>query len=176
MKRIYYITSHIDSADGISNDMHEAGITDWNFHVVSKDQNGLHTRHINPAHYWQQFDLVHSALRGTMIGAAAGLLMGVIVNLAAGFGWLSIPLLVLIGALFGAWLGAFIGLYHENYKIARFHDDIEAGKYLIMIDVHKDKEDLVRSLMERYHPEARMSGEDSTLINPFKGHMGQATE
>ncbi len=176
MKRVYYVTSHIDSADQIASDMHNEGITDWNFHVVSKDQDGLHSHHINSAHYWQQFDLVHTALRGTLIGAAAGLLLGFTVNVAAGFGWLSVPLLVLIGALFGGWLGAFLGLYHENYKISRFHDDIEAGKYLIMVDVHKDKEAQIRAVMERHHPEAALSGEDSTLINPFKGHMGKATE
>lgn len=176
MKRIYYVTSHIDSADQIANDMHKEGITDWNFHVISKDKDGLHSHHVNSARVWQQYDLVHSSLRGGLIGAAAGLLLGFAVNAAAGFGWLSIPLLVLIGALFGAWLGAFLGLYHENYKIARFHDDIEAGKYLIMVDVHKDKEAQIRAVMERYHPEASLAGEDTTLINPLKGHMGPATE
>lgn len=176
MKRFYYVTSHIDSAEQIAKDLHREGISDWNFHVLSKDKAGLYSHHVNSANYWQELDVVHSALRGTIIGIITALAIGLTVNYASGFAALSLPLLLLIGALFGTWLGGFIGLSHENYKIARFHDDIEAGKYLIMVDVHKDEETKIKTVMERHHPEAAMSGEDSTLINPFKGHMGAVTE
>lgn len=175
MKRFYYLTSHIDSAEQIAEDMHKEGITDWNFHVLSKDKTGLYKRHVNSANYYQEFDLVHSALRGTIIGVVTGLAVALTVNYFSGYAALSMPLLLLIGALFGAWLGGLLGLSHENYKIARFHEEIEAGKYLIMLDVHKDEEATIRSVMHRHHPEAVMSGEDTTLINPFKGHMGAAT-
>ena len=175
MKRIYYITSRIDSAEQISDDMHKEGITDWHFHVLSKDKDGLYKHNIHSANYIQKFDVVHSLLRGTIIGVVAGLVLGLVINFASGFSALSLPLLILIGALFGTWLGGLIGQSHENYKIARFHDEIEAGKYIIMLDVRKDEESKIKTVMESNHPEAKLSGEGTTFINPFKGHMGSAT-
>ncbi|MCF7981902.1 MAG: hypothetical protein K9K86_07950 [Pseudomonadales bacterium] len=172
MKRLYYITSDVDSAEHIANDMHQKGISDWHFHVLSKDRVGLYRHHIHSANYLHEFDVVHSALRGTIIGVIIGLTLCITINSASGYPALSLPLMLLIGALFGTWLGALIGLTHENYKIARFHNDIEAGKYLIMVDVHKNEETKIKTTMKRYYPEAKMSGEDSILINPFKGHMG----
>ena len=38
MKRLYYLSPTIDSAEQVSNDLHEKGITDWHFHIVSKDE------------------------------------------------------------------------------------------------------------------------------------------
>ncbi len=172
MKRLYYITSQINSAEQIAKDMHDEGVTDWNFHVLSKDRQGLYQHHIHSANHLQEFDIVHSALRGGIIGFIVGFTLCFTVNAISGYAALSLPLLLLVGALFGSWLGALIGLTHENYKIARFHNDIEAGKYLVMVDVHKKEESKIKTLMKRYHPEASNVGEDSTLINPFKGHMG----
>ncbi len=172
MKRIYYVTSIIDSAEKITEDLHKEGISDWNFHVLSKDKEGLYSHHVNSARYWQERDIVHSALRGVIVGGLVGLVAGFLINLASGYPALSLPLMFLIGALFGTWLGGILGQAHESYKIARFHKDIEAGKYLIMVDVHKDEEAKIKTVMKRHHPEAKMSGEGTTLINPFKGHMG----
>lgn len=172
MKRLYYVTSRIDSAEQIANDLHKEGISDWHFRVLSKDHIGLHQHHIHSTNYLQEFDVVHSGLRGTIVGVVVGLTLCLTVNKLAGYPALSLQLLILIGALFGTWLGALIGLSHENYKVARFHNEIEDGKYLIMVDVRKNEEDKIKEVMERYHPEALKSGEDTTLINPFKGHMG----
>jgi hypothetical protein len=41
MKRLYYLSSSIESVEQVSNDLHEKGITDWNFHIISKDEAGL---------------------------------------------------------------------------------------------------------------------------------------
>ena len=176
MKRFYYLTSDIESVEKISQDLHEQGISDWNFHVLSKDEAGLYRRHINSATPWQELDIVHSALRGTLIGAGLSLIAGLAVMAFTSFGVYSVFLLVVVGALFGTWAGGFVGISHENYKIARFHDDIEAGKYLVMVDVHPDEQHRVQEIMSKSHPEAEASGEDTTIINPIEGHMGGAPE
>ena len=172
MKRLYYITPQINSAEQIAKDMHNEGVKDWNFHVLSKDRDGLYRHHIHSANPLQEFDIIHSALRGGIFGLTVALALCLSVNLISGYAALSLPLLLLVGALFGSWLGALIGLTHENYKVARFHNEIEAGNFLVMVDVHKNEESKIKTLMEHYHPEASGAGEDSTLINPFKGHMG----
>jgi hypothetical protein len=175
MKRLYYLTSEIESVEKISRDLHGEGITDWNFHVLSKDEAGLYRRNINSATPWQELDIVHTALRGTLIGAALGLLGGLVIMYITTFGLPSLFLMLVVGALFGTWAGGFVGISHENYKITRFHDDIEAGKYLIMVDAHPDEQHRVQTIMAKY-PEAIPSGQGSTIINPLKGHMGGVPE
>ncbi|AHI30040.1 hypothetical protein [Marinobacter similis] len=75
--------------------------------------------------------------------------------------------------LAGGWLGGFGGIGSENYRIRRFHKDIEAGKYLIMVDVPKADVERVEMLMERLHPEVALRGEGSSVNNPFAAADGR---
>ena len=72
-----------------------------------------------------------------------------------------------VATLFGAWEGGLIGVEKENKKLERFHDDIEAGKFLILIYARRDQESVVRHMMSRRHPEADFAGLDSHFVNPF---------
>ena len=76
---------------------------------------------------------------------------------------------VAAATLFGAWEGGLIGIATENKKLERFHDDLEAGKYLILIYALREKEDAVRRMMGERHPEADFVAVDSHFINPFSG-------
>jgi hypothetical protein len=72
-----------------------------------------------------------------------------------------------VATLFGAWEGGLAGIGAENKKLARFHDDIEAGKYLVLVYVRKQQEDSVTKMMKERHPEAELVAIDSHFINPF---------
>jgi len=76
---------------------------------------------------------------------------------------------VLVGAatLFGAWQGGLTGIATENNKLKKFHDDIAAGKYLILVYVRKAQEATVRKMMAERHADAEMVGVDTHVINPF---------
>lgn len=172
MRRMYYLTDNIDSTEQIANDLHREGITDWNFHVLSKDEAGLYKRHIHSANYIQKLDIIRNAERGALLGFAGAVVVTAYVISAEPFGpnLSGLVYLAIFGfiTLFGAWMGGLIGLTKENQKVAQYHDEIEAGKYLIMIDVRQGEEDRVKSLMERKHQEARFMRVGSTFINPFK--------
>lgn len=172
MKRLYYMTADLKSTERISLDLHAAGITDWHFHVFSKDEAGLHKYHIHSVNLLQQFDIIHSGERGALIGITVGIAAAISTLLFAPFGEaLGVEVLaIIVGllAMFGAWVGGMIGLSRENYKLSRFHNEVENGKYLIMVDINKDQEHKVREIMQRLHPEAMPKGEDSTIISPFE--------
>jgi len=172
MKRMYYLTDTIDSAEQISTDLHSVGITHWNFHVLSKDEAGLYKRHIHSANYLQKLDVVRDAERGALLGLLGGIYTAIYISTSDPFGPNpgGLAYLTAIGfiTLFGAWVGGLAGLAKENQKIARYHDAIEAGQYLIMIDVKAAEESRVRHLMSEKHPEAAFKRVGSTFINPFK--------
>jgi hypothetical protein len=172
MRRLYYIAEDVETTRRVSDALHGDGITDHDFHVVARDEAGLYTHHVHSATTYQQVDIIHTGERFAMVGACAGLLLVWCLEVVAPFGFapdlFSGLALVVLGTLFGAWQGGMIGLTREHYKLAPYHHDLEAGRYVIMVDVRGDREDDVRDLMRARFPEVCAAGDDSTLDNPFE--------
>lgn len=171
MKRLYYLTRSLDSVTRISEDLHQKGITDWHLHVLSRNEAGLYHRQVHSTNLFQQNDIIHSGEQGALIGGVLGILVVLLIEWWMPFGTpLPLAVLILISGvftLFGAWSGGLAGITRENYKTERFNNELEQGKHLIMVDVSKQQEKEVRYQLSRYHPEACLAGEDSTLIQPF---------
>lgn len=173
MKCIYYLTSTLKSTQDVSDDLHEVGVNDFYLHVVCKDESGLTKQHIHSSNYLETLDIVRDGFIGAALGFIAGLIGISLLMYFKPFGpTVEVPNLVyaiLVGAatLFGAWEGGLAGIGTENKKLARFHDDIEAGKYLILVYVRKHQEATVRKMMAERHAEAEMVAVDSHFINPF---------
>jgi hypothetical protein len=172
MKCLYYLARTLESTHRISNDVRAVGVNDSFLHVISKDEAGLQKQHIHSSNYLETLDLIRDGL----IGAALGFIPGV-----SGVGLLryfqpfgpSVPRVVYfatvaVAILFGAWEGGLTGIATENRKLARFHDDIERGWYLILIYTPKDQEAAVREMMRTRHREAELVAIDPHFINPFR--------
>jgi hypothetical protein len=154
MKCLYYVAPELDSTSRVSEDLHDVGIDDFFVHVIAKDESGLKKRHIHTGNYLETLDIVGCVLLDNF---------GPFENIP----WWVYVALVGVATLFGAWEGGLIGVEKENKKLERFHDDIEAGKYLILIYARRDQESAVRHIMSRRHPEAEFAGVDSHFVNPF---------
>jgi len=161
----------LDSARRVSDDLHEVGIQDFFLHVIAKDAAGLEQRHIPAGNYLETLDLVRDGLIGSAIGFCAGLLGAALLKLFAPFGP-HLPNIVYFAAiaaatLFGAWEGGLTGIASENKKLAKFHDDLEAGRCLILIYALQEQEAAVVGMMRVRHPEAQLAAVDRHFINPF---------
>lgn len=172
MKRLYYISRNIERTRDVSDALHEAGIDDWHFHVISRDEAGLRLHAVQGAPIYEQLDLVHSGERVALFGAGAGLLVGGLCALIQPFPWPTetwhVVLLTLLTGCFGAWTGGMLGLSRENYRLEPFHEEIAAGNYLMLVDVAADKESTVRELMARRFNDVQRGGEGSSLMNPLE--------
>jgi len=175
MVRLFYLVSSIDSAKEISDDLHQNGVTDWRFHIVSKDEAGLYTHQLHTASVLDRTDLPRFVERGAIAGLVLALAFIVplalleVVNMPAA-AWIALFIFVIVA---GAWVGGFGGIQSENYRIQPFHKDIEAGKYLIMVDTPKQYISKVKELMTKNHPEAELQGKDSSINNPFASRRKQ---
>jgi hypothetical protein len=171
MKCIYYLAPTLPSAHRISDDLHEAGVNDFYLHVVARDELGLKRQHIHSANYLETLDVIRDGYVGAAIGFLAGLVGIGLLNYFQPFGP-DVPgfvyvVLVAAATLFGAWEGGLTGVDSENKKLRKFHAEIEAGKYLLLVYVRKHQEATVRALMQKDHPEAQLAGIDTHFINPF---------
>ncbi len=170
MKRLYYLTKNINVAERISDRLHEEGITDWNFHVLSKDKANIVRHHLHSATPLQELDIIRSGERGVLAGFLVGVVATCIIALYTSVGeymglWAQAATVILF-SFFGAWLGGLVGVSTENYKIRRFHDDIESGALLLMIDVNRDQRRAVIDVLDEFDQVVE-AGEDTTFINPF---------
>lgn len=171
MKCMYYLAPTLQDAHRISDDLHDAGVNDWFLHVVSKDEAGLRREKLHSSNYLETLDLV----RMWFIGANVGFIVGVVGSgllmyfepFGPGVPYFVYPILILVATLFGAWEGGLFGINAENQKLARFHDEIEAGNYLILIYTRKGQGEVVKTMMAKQHPEARHVATDRHFVNPF---------
>ena len=171
MKCLYYTAPTLDSARRISDDLHAIGVRDSFLHVIAKDEAGLEQRHIPAGNYLETLDLVRDGLIGSAVGFCAGLIGAVLLKLFAPFGP-HVPNIVYLATvaaatLFGAWEGGLTGIASENKKLAKFHDDLEAGRCLLLIYALKEQEPTVVGMMRVRHPEAQLAAVDRHFINPF---------
>jgi len=172
VKCIYYLAPTIAATDQVSADLHEVGVKDFYLHVISRDQAGLKRHQIHSSNYLETLDIV----RDGFIGAALGFLIGLagvgLLMYTKPFGSHIVPtfvyaLLVGVATLFGAWEGGLVGVDSEHKKLAKFHDDLVAGKYLILVYVRKHREQAVLKMMREKHPDAELVAVDSHFVNPF---------
>jgi hypothetical protein len=171
MKCLYYLAPTLESTHDISDDLHAVGIRDFFVHVISRDEAGLKKQHIHSSNYLETLDVVRDGLIGGVLGFIVGLIGVALLRYFDPFG-IEVPNLVyyaLVGVatLFGTWEGGLVGIGVENRKIARFHDDIEAGKFLILIYALKEQEGAVRKMMKERHPESEFAAVDRHFVNPF---------
>jgi len=171
MKCLYYLAPSLVSTHQISDDLKAVGIAKWNVHIISKDAAGVKKERLNSANWLETHDLLRDGFIGANIGFIFGVLAAGALMLFKPFGdytpGVAYFFVVVVATLFGAWVGGLTGIDSENHKIRRFHDDIEAGKYLILIYAPKGQGEVVKDMMSKQHSEARHIATDRHFINPF---------
>jgi hypothetical protein len=171
MKCMYYLAPTLASTREISADLHDVGIEDYYLHVIAKDEAGLKQEHIHSSNYLETLDLIREGVIGGLIGMMVGLLGVGLTMYFKPFSF-EVPTFVYVifvgfATLFGTWEGGLAGIGSENRKLVRFHDDVEAGKYLMLVYVRKEKESTVADMMQRRHPDAELAAVDRHFVNPF---------
>lgn len=171
MKCFYYLSPTLESTHDISDDLHAVGVSDFFVHVISRDEAGLKKQHIHSSNYLETLDVVRDGVIGGAIGFVAGLLGVAAIRYFDPFG-VEVPgfvyiAIVAVATMFGTWEGGLVGIGKENRKLAKFHDDIQAGRFLVLIYALKEQEEAVRKMMRERHPEAELAAVDRHFINPF---------
>lgn len=171
MKCFYYLSPSLADTEQVADDLHKSGVSDWFIHIISKNEAELERKHLHSSNYLETLDFLREGLIGALCGFGAGLLLAAVLSVTQPFGT-DVPLFAYAGVVFlltcfGAWQGGLIGISTENKKLRRFHDDIEAGKYLILVYAQRNEEEKIHAMMGRLHPEAKLVGLDSRFYNPF---------
>jgi hypothetical protein len=171
MKCLYYLTPTLESTHQVSDDLHGIGVKDFLVHVISRDEAGLRKQHIHSSNYLETLDVVRDGIIGGIVGLIAGMIGVALLRYFDPFGF-EVPgfvyyALVGVATLFGTWEGGLVGIGSENKKLAKFHDDLVAGRFLILIYALKEQEPAIRRMMLERHPESELAAVDRHFVNPF---------
>jgi hypothetical protein len=160
MRRIYFLTPNVASAQAIVNALLLARIEERRIHVLARQ--GTELADLPPARLAQSSDLVPALERGVAAGGLAGLLAGVAAvtfppaGLVLGGG--ALLGLTLFGAGFGAWMSSMVGVGIPSSRLTQFEAAFARGDLLLMIDVPKARVEEIEALVKRHHPEAELEG------------------
>ncbi|WP_040557620.1 hypothetical protein [Reinekea blandensis] len=165
MKRLYFLTEEMNHAEHISTELSANGIDAHHIHVLSKNEAGVVTHHLQGPNLFERVDFIRGALQGLVVGLLIGIATLFAGRLFFELDFTVVGQLATLGLmmLFGTWLGGLIGFTQENRHLRRFHAQIDQGKHLIMVDVKASEERRVHRIIEHLN-EAQFSGEDVHVL------------
>lgn len=154
MRRYYYISDDLDDLESIEVELEQQGITTPQVHVLSKDDVGVKEHNLNKVPSLMKKDIVHS----TSIAALFGFLCGVLVLFVAKYtgitetvGWAPFIFLAVVVVGFITWEGGMWGIQEPNIHFKRFEQTLAEGKHVLFVEVKKDQENILKSVVDRHY-------------------------
>lgn len=155
MTRRFFISTDMDDLERLEEDLEAAGIVTPQCHLLTTDDAAAEShRHLNQVKALMKRDLVHS----TLIGAAVGTVLAVILLLIAHFagwvhsaaGWLPFVFLAIITLGFFTWEGGLRGIETPNQRFRRFEQALADGRHVFFVDLDPGQEDVLEAVVARY--------------------------
>lgn len=160
MRRIYFLVPDIETTKGIVTELILAHIEERRLHIIAK--RGTPLEDLPEANLLQKSDFIPAVEQGVAIGGATGILAGLVaIALPATAPVIAGGVLLassFAGAGIGAWLGGMVGMNVGNRRIKEFENAINAGEFLLLADVPKDRVDEIEMLVKQHLPQVEIEG------------------
>ncbi len=174
MHTLMFLANSLESTRQAVERLRRKGISEDGYSVIGRQEEGLFRHHLHVSGIWERTDLVHSGERGIIIGGFVGVFFAAVMMWMQPFG-VPVGLVALLACVamfgsFGAWVGGMVGLSHENYKLAPFHQAIEDGQFLLLVGAKDDQgAEAVRAMLADLK-ELTFAADDTSMINPLHSH------
>lgn len=165
MKRIYFLVPSVATARKIVDELMAAGVEEHHIHVMAKE--GAALGDLPRATLFEKSDYVPALQRGAAIGGATGLLAGLVLALfppaRAALGGGGVIAIAALGSAFGAWFSSMIGSDVPSPRLERFHDALQRGELLMLVDVPEGRVDELEHLVKARHRSAHVEGVERSV-------------
>lgn len=161
MRRIYFLVPNSETAKQIVQELLLSHIEERHIHVLAKE--GVRLDELPEAGLLQKSDFWPSLEQGIAMGAATGLLGGLIAMvLPTGLvlGGAAVAAITLAGAGVGGLMSSMVGVDIGNRRIEQYREAVEKGELLLILDVPKARVEEIEALIKRHHPDAECEGVD----------------
>lgn len=167
MRRLYFLLPNEESCLVVVRELRQAGVGEHQLHLVAKDPH--HQDELPMATELETTELGHGLGWGMGLGGAAGTLGGLLTvafpptGLVLGGG--ALLACALAGAGFGGFLSALLAKDMPRHELEGFQRGINAGLFLLLVDVPKERVEEFQRLIIQHHPEARIG-----VVRPTRYH------
>ena len=159
-RRLYFLLPDVESARHTADDLLLARVEDRHMHFLAR--RGTDLGELHEASYLFKTDLLHGAGVGLMLGGIGGLILGAIIVAYPPEGTqpqlVAVLIAAIVGGILGAWMASMAAAAVPNSRLKAFHEDIERGKVLLMVDVPYGQVEQIREVVLSRHPEAVAGG------------------
>ena len=133
-KRHVFATPDLPAAKAVVRAAREQGIDRKCITVEARKDIEIHR--ISDDRLNVSMDFIPAAMRGTVLGALSGLLLGIVAYWVPyfGLGWGGVVALAVLGALIGTWASVLAGSAVPDEVRRTFAREIEDGRILVVID------------------------------------------
>lgn len=137
-KRHVFATPSVPVAESVVQTARQRGIDEECIRLEARSD--IEIKRIDDDRKNVSMDFIPAAWHGSLMGAVAGFFAGLIMMYIPFFGisWGGLAALTVVGALVGTWASALIGSTLPDEVRRTFHDEIEAGRILVVIDAEPD--------------------------------------
>lgn len=171
MSQIQFLLDNLDESDDLQDDLARLGVAHNDVHFLTKHAEEFQHHHVHSASLFEERDIIHSGLRGAILGLFVSIFIIVLSAITEPWGWdIQLEHMILMGfflTAFGGWLGGLYGIGHQNYRVAPYYQHLEDGKALMLVYSSSEKENSIRRTIESKHPLVRFLGSRETYDNPL---------
>ena len=165
MRRLYFLMPDITLTHSLVNELLLSHVEEHHIHVIAKE--GTPMEELPEASLIQKSDFIPAIERGIALGAVTGVMTGLVAmtfppaGLVIGGG--ALFAVAAAGAGVGGWLSTMVGVSVPSTRLKKFEDAIEAGEFLVLVDVKRDRVEEIAELVRKHHPEADIEGSEPKM-------------
>ena len=165
MHRLYFLMPDITVTHNLVNELLLSHVEERHIHVMAKE--GTPMEELPEASLLQKSDFIPAVERGLTLGAATGLLVGLVAmslppaGLVIGGG--AVFAIGAAGAGVGGWVSSMVGVSVPSTRLKKFEDAIKAGELLVLVDVKRDRVNEIEELVKKHYPEADIEGTEPKM-------------
>ncbi len=166
MLRHYFISSSLDDLEVFEEQLEAAGVATQQIHVLSRNDAEVHQHgHLHEVQSMMKNDIVHSAVRGAVVGLCAFVLVLSVAYFAgwtkSAAGWMPFIFLAVVLLGFCTWEGGLHGIQIPNHNFARFEQALSDGKHIFFVDLEPNQEAVLEKVV-KLHPQVELTGTGSS--------------
>ena len=166
MLRHYFISHNLDDLEVLEEQLEAAGVSTPQIHVLSREDAEVeHHQHLHEVQSFMKRDIVHSTLRGAVVGLCAFLLVPSVAYYAGwtdtAVGWLPFIFLAVVLLGFSTWVGGLLGIEKPNHNFVRFEQALSDGKHIFFVDLEPQQEAVLEKVLKS-HPQVETAGTGSS--------------
>jgi hypothetical protein len=165
LRRLYFLLPDVPTARKIVDELLLAHVEWRHIHLLARE--GTPLEDLPEAALSQKSDLMPALQRGMGMGAATGMLAGLVgmvfppvgVTIAGGL----LLAMTAAGAGFGALMATMVGVGIPNSHLKPFEDAINDGQLLMMVDLPRERVGEIEDLVKGHHPDVDIKGTDPAV-------------